>query len=148
MGLETAVFSQLGGVTAAVAAVEARAGVILDPAMAASFVGDCRVVGRPRPIVGDPCERLLEIEPAPVIERDLGDVVTVARAFGDLADLKVPCMHGHSQAVARLAVGAARRLGMDGPRSSTCEIAALLHDVGRVGVSNAIWEKARAADQR
>jgi HD-GYP domain-containing protein (c-di-GMP phosphodiesterase class II)/DNA-binding CsgD family transcriptional regulator len=141
VGLETAVFSQLGGVPAAVAAVEARAGVILDPAVAGVLVGDASSLVA-EPDRGDPCERLLEIEPAPAIERELGDLVAVARAFGDLADLKVPCMHGHSQAVARLAVGAAQRLGLGRDEVEHLEIAALLHDVGRVGVSNAIWEKA------
>jgi DNA-binding NarL/FixJ family response regulator len=65
----------------------------------------------------------------------------VAAAFGDLADLKSPYFHGHSAEVTRLAVGAARRAGLDGPAVQRVEIAALLHDVGRVGISNAIWEK-------
>jgi len=38
-------------------------------------------------------------------------------------------------------VGAGRRLGMDHSEVEGLEIAALLHDIGRVGVSNAIWEK-------
>jgi HD-GYP domain-containing protein (c-di-GMP phosphodiesterase class II)/DNA-binding CsgD family transcriptional regulator len=139
--LETAVFSQLGGVATAVDALRARAGVILDPGVVEVLVDDAAsfVAEADR---GDPSEWLLEVEPTPAIERDGRGIVDVARAFGDLADLKVPWMHGHARAVARLAVGGARRLGMDPSEAEHLEIAALLHDVGRVGVSNAIWEKA------
>ena len=90
---------------------------------------------------GDPRQRLLEVEPAPVIERDGSERVAVATAFGDLADVKVPFLHGHAKEVARLAVGAARRLRLADVEIEHLEIAALLHDVGRVGVSNAVWEK-------
>jgi HD-GYP domain-containing protein (c-di-GMP phosphodiesterase class II) len=65
----------------------------------------------------------------------------VARAFGDLADLKMPFTHGHSQGVAILAVAAADTLRLDEATRAQLEVAALLHDLGRVGVSNAVWEK-------
>ena len=138
--MDAAFFGQLGGVEAAVGAVRARAGVILDPAMVATFVADARslVAEADR---GDPRHRLLEVEPAPVVERDGDERVAVATAFGDLADVKVPFLHGHAKEVTRLAVGAARRLRLADAEIERLEIAALLHDVGRVGVSNAVWEK-------
>jgi len=140
VAMDAALFDQLGGVEAAIAAVRARAGVILDPTLVATFVADARslVVETER---GDPRHRLLEVEPAPVIERDDLERVAVAAAFGDLADVKVPCLHGHAKEVARLAVGAARRLRLTDVEVEHLQIAALLHDVGRVGVSNAVWEK-------
>ena len=111
VAMEAAFFSHLGGVEASIAAVRARAGVILDPTLAATFVADARnVVGEADR--GDPRHRLLEVEPAPVIERDGAERVAVARAFGDLADVKVPFLHGHAKEVTRLALGAARRLGL------------------------------------
>ena len=91
---------------------------------------------------GDPRHRLLEVEPAPVIERDGAERVAVARAFGDLADVKVPFLHGHAKEVTRLA---RRGRSPPAPRRrrdrAAWRLAALLHDVGRVGVSNAVWEK-------
>ena len=140
VAMDAALFGQLGGVEAAVGAVRARAGVILDPALVATFVADARslVAEADR---GDPRHRLLEVEPAPVVERDGDERVAVATAFGDLADVKVPFLHGHAKEVARLAVGAARRLRLADVEIDHLEIAALLHDVGRVGVSNAVWEK-------
>lgn len=43
--------------------------------------------------------------------------------------------------MARLAAGGARRLGLGDAEVDRIEVAGLLHDVGRVGVSNAVWEK-------
>ncbi len=141
VAMDAAFFGQLGGVEAAVGAVRARAGMVFDPTIAATFVADARnlLAEADR---GDPRHRLLEVEPAPPIERDGGDLAAVATAFGDLADVKVPFLHGHAKEVARLSVGAARRLRLADLEIDHLEIAALLHDVGRVGVSNAVWEKA------
>jgi HD-GYP domain-containing protein (c-di-GMP phosphodiesterase class II)/DNA-binding CsgD family transcriptional regulator len=138
--LEAAVFDQLGGAEAALTALRQRSGVILDPSVVAVFAED------PRGILaeaddGDPRDRVLEVEPGPAVERTEAQLVEVAAAFGDLADTKVPFLHGHSRAVATLATGAARRLGLTDDEVGRIEIAGLLHDVGRVGVSNAVWEK-------
>ena len=65
----------------------------------------------------------------------------MATAFGDLADLKTPWTHGHSSGVAKLACSAARGAGLDAKTVADLEVSALLADLGRVAVSNAIWEK-------
>ncbi|MGH3451207.1 MAG: HD domain-containing phosphohydrolase, partial [Haloechinothrix sp.] len=44
--------------------------------------------------------------------------------------------------VADLAAAAARRLGMDATQVRTVRRAALVHDLGRIGVPNTIWDKA------
>jgi HD-GYP domain-containing protein (c-di-GMP phosphodiesterase class II) len=59
----------------------------------------------------------------------------------DFADLKSPFLAGHSSGVARLARQAAIEL-----RLPACEVddvtrAALVHDIGRVSVSTAVWDK-------
>jgi HD-GYP domain-containing protein (c-di-GMP phosphodiesterase class II) len=138
--MDAAFFGQLGGVDAAVTALRARAGVILDPAVVAAFTED------PRRILaeaesGDPRSRMLDVEPDPVVERSDAQLSEVAAAFGDLVDVKVPFFHGHAKDVARLAADGARRLGLGDPEVGRIEIAGFLHDVGRVGVSNAVWEK-------
>ena len=103
-------------------------------------------VENPGPILaeaetGDPRDRILDVEPEPVIERSAAQLTDVAAAFGDLADLKMPSLHGHSRDVARLAAGAARRLGLDDADVRRIEVAGFLHDIGRAGISNAVWEK-------
>ena len=138
--IDAAFFGQLGGVDAAATALRQRAGVVLDPGVVAAFIDDPSGILREAD-TGDPRDRILEVEPPPVVVRRGADLVDVASAFGDLADVKIPFLHGHSKEVARLSAGAARRLGLDDAEVSRIEIAGLLHDVGRVGVSNAVWEK-------
>lgn len=84
---------------------------------------------------------VLDIEPAPVVEISQTALPSIAHAFGDMADLKIPFTHGHSRGVARLAVGAAKRVGLDGSAVARLELAAHLHDLGRIGVSNRLWAK-------
>ena len=62
-------------------------------------------------------------------------------AIGDFVDLKSPFMLGHSRGVARLAAGAAAEFGFPDAEVQALRRAGLVHDVGRLGVSNAIWDK-------
>jgi len=56
-------------------------------------------------------------------------------------DLKSPYLAGHSRGVANLAAAAARQAGYADGDVATVRRAGLLHDLGRLGVSNAIWDK-------
>ena len=113
---------------------------MLDPAIVEVFIANARAL-LAEANAGDPRERILEVEPEPTVEKDQSELAQVAAAFGDLADLKTPFTHGHSKGVASLATAAANRLRLDTVSLSRLHLAALLHDVGRVGISNAIWEK-------
>src|SRR5436190_12506694 len=59
-------------------------------------------------------------------------------AIANFVDLKSPFTLGHAAAVSELAAGAGERLGLD---AMTLRRAALVHDLGRLGVSNSIWDK-------
>lgn len=65
----------------------------------------------------------------------------LASVFGDFADAKCPLFLGNSRAVERVAVRAAATLGFDEAARQDLSRAALLHDVGRVGIKNRIWSK-------
>ena len=67
------------------------------------------------------------------------DAVLVAMA--DLVDLKSPYLSGHSRGVANLAAEAARVAGLSLDDVVIVRRAGLLHDLGRLGVSNTIWDK-------
>jgi HD-GYP domain-containing protein (c-di-GMP phosphodiesterase class II) len=137
---DAALFNDLGGADLATDAMARRSGGMLDPSIVDAFLASAsELLGEAT--ARDPRVRILEIEPEPVIERESAEVRDVARAFGDVADLKTPYTHGHSSEVATLASAAADRLRLDQATRSQLEVAALLHDLGRVGVSNAIWEK-------
>lgn len=63
------------------------------------------------------------------------------RAMADFVDLKCPCSPGYSRGVADLAAAAARHLAMPKADVSRLYRAGLVHGLGRMGVSNQIWEK-------
>lgn len=61
--------------------------------------------------------------------------------LADFADLKSPWFTGHSRAVASLAVAAAKELRLPETDQVTLRRAGLLHDIGRTGVPNHLWDK-------
>ena len=86
-------------------------------------------------------DAILETEP-PLSRCVAGaDLNNVLEAMADLVDLKSPYLAGHSRGVANLAGEAARVSGQPADAVSTLRRAGLIHDLGRLGVSNAIWDK-------
>src|SRR5207244_6627009 len=63
-------------------------------------------------------------------------------AIANFVDLKSPYSLGHARAVADLVAAAGVRLGLSGAEVRTLRRAGLAHDLGRLGVSNSIWDKA------
>ncbi|MGH2383242.1 MAG: HD domain-containing phosphohydrolase, partial [Candidatus Limnocylindria bacterium] len=133
-------FDVLGGPELAVEAVRRRSGSIFDPAIAETFIAHAAEL-LAAPNRGDPRQLVLEAEPEPKRFISIARLREVAAAFGDVADLKTPFTHGHSAGVARLACAAGETLGFDHDALARLEVAALLHDIGRVAISNAVWEK-------
>jgi HD-GYP domain-containing protein (c-di-GMP phosphodiesterase class II) len=129
-----------GGSDVVVRALRAQAGTILDPAVVEAFARAAADILAHQEM-GDPREAILEAEPAPVQTVPEWRLVEVAQAFADVVDLKSPYLLGHSPETARLAVAAAERLGTVTTSLHQLRLAALLHDLGRVGISNATWEK-------
>ena len=71
-----------------------------------------------------------------------GDELDAAlEEVADFADLKSPWFTGHSRGVARLAAAAAREAGLGADGLAELRRAALVHDLGRTGVPNTIWDK-------
>jgi HD-GYP domain-containing protein (c-di-GMP phosphodiesterase class II) len=133
-------FASLGGMETAVRAVRERAGTLLDPGLCERFA-----VAAPRLLAeaeaGGALERVLEAEPHPWRLASGEELDSVARAFGELVDLKSPFFHGHSSGVAELAVDAAAAVGLDSNETEALRRAAFLHDVGRAAVPSGVWEK-------
>jgi DNA-binding CsgD family transcriptional regulator len=59
----------------------------------------------------------------------------------DFSDVKSPYTIGHSRGVADLAGEAARVLGLGEVTATLVRRAGLVHDLGRLGVPNTIWDK-------
>jgi HD-GYP domain-containing protein (c-di-GMP phosphodiesterase class II) len=65
----------------------------------------------------------------------------IAEAFARVIDAKSPYTARHSERVAELAVGAGAALGFDAEAQRTLRRAGLLHDIGKLAVSNRILDK-------
>jgi len=63
---------------------------------------------------------------------------------GDVIDLKLPWLLGHSRAVANLAGGVCITLGLAAPTRRAVRRAGWLQGLGRVAVPNAVWNRAGA----
>ena len=138
-------FDTLAGRDAAVAAVRERRGGILDPTLVERFARDAGSLLAELD-AADALTQVREAEPQPATTLPADALVDTAAVFGDLADLKTPYTHGHARGVAALARGAGERLGLGAGDVADLEAAAHLHDVGRVAISNTIWDKAGPLD--
>ena len=126
----------------AVTEVARRSGTYLDPDLAAAFGGHAAALLDGLEDV-DAYRHVLDSEPDPVRLVAQESLEAVARTFGALVDLKSPRFQGHSAAVADLAAEATALLGL-GDEAPTVRVAGYVHDLGRVGVSSRIWDKAAA----
>ena len=84
---------------------------------------------------------ILAAEPGPGRRVDGPELSAVLEAIADLADMKSPFFAGHSRGVANLAGEAARLSGYSADDVVTVRHAGLVHDLGRLGVSNSIWDR-------
>jgi HD-GYP domain-containing protein (c-di-GMP phosphodiesterase class II)/DNA-binding CsgD family transcriptional regulator len=140
VALTAVMFASHANGDVAVAEVRRRAGTQLDPNLADLLIEKAdELLGDLDEI--DAYQAVLDAEPEPVRRVEKGGLTEVARTFGNLVDLKSPWLHGHSAGVGDLAAAAAGMLGL-GKDMEALRVAGYLHDLGRVGVSSAIWDKA------
>ena len=62
-------------------------------------------------------------------------------AFGDFGDLKSALRLGHSRRVAELAARAGTTLGLPAAGVVMLRRAALVHDIGMIGIPSGVWEE-------
>lgn len=137
------VFHFAGGPEAARAEVAARTGSWFDPRVARAFDAAQREPGFWEVLAGDGVEQaVLALEPAGhTVPLDDDYLDAIAEAFGAVVDAKSPFTSGHSERVGGYTDALAARLGIDAGRRRWLRRAALLHDVGKLGVSNLILDK-------
>lgn len=112
----------------------------MDPELAQAFsrYGPARLAALPS---GGAFEAFLASEPAPLVLADDERLDGACRAFAHFADLKAACFAGHSLGVSRLAERAGLLLGLPPASRTALRRAGWLHDLGRVAVNNAVWER-------
>lgn len=140
MAQDAATLHGIGGAAAALDAIGARAGKGLDPDLAVLFKRDAETLLAPL-AVESVWDAVLAAEPGIRKRIAEADMDRALLAAADYADFKTPYTLGHSRAVAATVAAAASRMGLGEQESTSARRAALLMDLGRVGVSASIWKK-------
>jgi HD-GYP domain-containing protein (c-di-GMP phosphodiesterase class II) len=131
---------RVGGVDAVKKLVRERGGKQFDPGLSSVMGADADMLLTGLDSVST-WDAVIDAEPA------LGVVLSAERfdaaleAIANFVDLKSPYFLGHARAVADLAGAAAERLGLERVQIRTMRRAGLVHGLGRLGVSNSIWDK-------
>ena len=86
-------------------------------------------------------EQAMAAEPPPQRWMTGGEIDAAFRVVGTFTDLKSYWLRGHADGTSQLAEAAAWRLGLPEDEVTMVRRAALALDLGRVAVSNAVWEK-------
>ena len=90
---------------------------------------------------GDARKLVARVKPAAAVATDEEGIDRIAEAFAAVIDAKSPFTHDHSRRVSALAVAIGERLGVGGHGLVRLRRAALLHDIGKLGVPNRILDK-------
>jgi putative nucleotidyltransferase with HDIG domain len=142
------VFQTASGIDAARQEIRNRTGTWFEPRIAAAFE---RVAARDEfwsTLRSEDLPRIIfDLEPAQqrafVDEAYLDDI---AAAFAQVIDSKSPYTSGHSERVTLFADLIAEQLGVSPEQRRWLRRAALLHDIGKLGVSNTILDKPAKLD--
>lgn len=137
------VFHTEVGPAAALAEVQLRSGTWFDPALVAAFSLVDDQPGFWDMLRSDALsEAVIDLEPATLtrhVDEDYLD--DIAAGFAQVIDAKSPFTGGHSDRVALFADMIAEELGFTPQRRRWLKRAALLHDIGKLGVSNSVLDK-------
>ena len=131
---------RIGGTGAAIALAEKRAGSQFDPALAAALCSNAEMILDDLD-AGHTWDAVIGAEPALGVSLPEAEFDQALLAIADFVDLKSPYMLGHARAVSNLAAETATKLGLGGEEVEILRRAGLANDLGRLGVSNAIWDK-------
>jgi DNA-binding CsgD family transcriptional regulator len=120
--------------------IERRAGGAYDPQLAALATDhlDELLDGLDDALIW---EQAIAAEPPPQRWMTGEEIDAAFRVVGTFTDLKSYWLRGHAEGTSQLAEAAAWRLGLPEDEVTIVRRAALALDLGRVAVSNAIWEK-------
>ncbi len=131
---------RVGGVAAAVGVARERSGIQFDPKFAALVREHATGIfeGLDSAHAWD---AVVRAEPALAVVLSDEEFDAALLAIANFIDLKSPFTLGHSAAVAEVVADAGGLLGLSAAEVKTLRRAGWVHDFGRLGVSNSIWDK-------
>ena len=137
------VFLTERGPAAAEEVARVRSGRWFDPALVEVPLAEAREDGLWEDLSRmDPWREVSRLEPDDrALKATPERVDLVARAFAEIIDAKSPFTYRHSEGVERVAVATAERAGQGPEGIRDLMRPALLHDIGKLGVSNRILDK-------
>jgi HD-GYP domain-containing protein (c-di-GMP phosphodiesterase class II) len=131
---------RMGGVPAAKALARKRAGRQFDPRLAEILWSEADEILDGLDGVGT-WDAVIDAEPALAVVLSGERFDAALLAVATFVDLKSPYTLGHARAVADLAAQAGVQLGASESAVRTLRRAGLVSGLGRLGVSNSIWDK-------
>ena len=131
---------RVGGTEQAVALGNRRSGKQFDPALVEALRVDAEKVFHDLD-EGESWDAVIDDEPALARPLTAAGCDAALAAIARFVDLKSPFVIGHSAAVADLVAGAAGLAGLPAAGVDQLRRAGLVAGFGRLGVSNAIWDK-------
>jgi HD-GYP domain-containing protein (c-di-GMP phosphodiesterase class II) len=129
-----------GGADAAIKIAQRRSGKQFDPTLVALFIADAEKVFQGIDELGS-WDVVLDSEPCLTMTLSATERDAALSAIARFIDLKSPYMLGHSHALAELASRAGAQLGLPDEQVQMLYSAGLVAGLGRLGVSNAVWDK-------
>ena len=134
------VFQRAGGTEAAIAVATERRGTQFDPDVVDVFTAEAPELFADLDRASS-WDEVIAAEPVLGARLGAAELEAALEAIADFSDVKSPFTIGHSRGVADLAGQAAGLAGLGGQAQDLVRRAGLVHDLGRLGVSNAIWDK-------
>ena len=133
-------FHHAGGAAAALRVARERRGTQFDPALV-----DCFCARHAEILDGlggiSAWEEVIGLDPRLGAALSEGQLDRALTAFADFGDLKSPLRLGHSRGVAELAAQAGATLGLPAADVGMLRRAALVHDIGMIGIPSGVWEE-------
>ena len=132
---------RVGGVSAVRDVMRSRAGKQFDPKLAAMLYANAEEVLGELEGAASSWDAVIAAEPALAVTLGDDEFDAALTAIANFVDLKSPYFLGHASAVSQLSAAAATTLGMSKEEIPLVRRAGLMHGIGRLGISNAIWDK-------
>jgi putative nucleotidyltransferase with HDIG domain len=140
------IFSAGSGTQNAIKTLQERSGTWFDPhfvriALSLHRRGTLWVNCSPGDSAEDTRQAVLDLDAGTQHKLEPGQIDQICEAFADVVDAKSHFTFRHSIGVAEAAFGIAETMGLPADRVRLVRRAALLHDIGKLSISNTILDK-------